>query len=192
MLGDISFWLGSGLCLGILLASCGCRRAYCGRESVRVLASLLGSYPSGVRHLSRVLFLSLGPCRSRSPIPSPLLLGGVLVRLCGGLFCRSMAMSWRAIRFSLRRSRLSIPFAMSPLSRRVFADSLSPLRAVALAEGRLPMHWVPSEPMGFAVAPPLSPYTRPGQSPQFYRSPLGAQVGVSYFSCASFLMYSWR
>ena len=81
---------------------------------------------------------------------------------------------------------------MSPFSRRVFADSISPLRAVALAEGRIPMRWVPSEPMGFAVAPPLSPYTGPGQSPRFCRAPLGAQVGVSYFYCATFRMYSWR
>ena len=50
--------------------------------------------------------------------------------------------------FSLHRSHLSIPFAMSPLSRRVFADGFSPLRAVALAEGRLPVRWVPSEPLG--------------------------------------------
>ena len=74
VLGVISLWLGFGLCLGILLAPCGCRRTYCGPhydcESVRVLASLLGSSPSGVRPLARVLFLSLGPCRSRSPIPS--------------------------------------------------------------------------------------------------------------------------
>ena len=74
VLGVISFWLGFGFCLGIPLVPCGCRRAccgpHCGRESVRVLASLLGSYPSGVRHLSRVLFLSLGTCRSRSPVPS--------------------------------------------------------------------------------------------------------------------------
>ena len=133
-----------------------------------------------------------GPVRVAHPFHPSLLLGGVLVRLCGGPFCRSMAMSWRAILFSLLRSRLSIPFAMSPLSRRVFTDSFSPLRVVALAEGRLPMLWVPSEPMGFTVAPPLSPYIGPGQSPQFYRSPLGAQVGVSYFSCASFCMYLWR
>ena len=43
---------------GVLFMPCGCRRAYCGphcgRESARVLASLLGSSPSGVRHLSRV------------------------------------------------------------------------------------------------------------------------------------------
>ena len=81
---------------------------------------------------------------------------------------------------------------MSPLSHRVFADSISPLRAVALAEGRLPIHWVPLEPMGFAVAPPLSPYSGPGQSPRFCRAPLEAQVGISYFSCATFRMYSWR
>ena len=83
--------------------------------------------------------------------------------------------------FSLHRSRLSIPFALSPLLRHVFADGVSPLRAVALEEGRLPMRWVSSEPMGFAVAPPISPYTCPGQSPRFCRTPLGAQVGVSYF-----------
>ena len=40
--------------------------------------------------------------------------------------------------FSLRRSHLSIPFAMSPLSRSVFADGIRLLRVVALAEGRLP------------------------------------------------------
>ena len=58
--------------------------------------------------------------------------------------------------FSLRRSRFSIPFALSPLSRHIFADGVRPLRAVALGEGRLPMRWVPSEPMGLAG---------PGQSP---------------------------
>ena len=40
--------------------------------------------------------------------------------------------------FSLHRSRLPIPFAMSPLSRRVFADGIRPLQAVALAEGASP------------------------------------------------------
>ena len=74
VLGDISFWLSFGLCLRIPLAPCNYRHAYCGphcgRESERVLASLLGSSPSGVRLLSRVLFLSLRPSRSRSSIPS--------------------------------------------------------------------------------------------------------------------------
>ena len=47
----------------------------------------------------------------------------------------------------------------------VFADGVRPLRVVAFAEGRLPIRWVPSEPMGLVVAPPISPYTGPGQSP---------------------------
>ena len=94
--------------------------------------------------------------------------------------------------FYLRRSRLSIPFAMSPLSRSVFADSNRHLSAVALAEERLPMRWVPSEPLGLAVAPPISPYAGPVQSPPFCRTPMGAQGGVSYFSCATFRKYSWR
>ena len=63
---------------------------------------------------------------------------------------------------------------MSPLSRSVFADGIHLLRAVALAEGHLPMRWVPSEHLGLAVAPPISPYTGPGQSPQFCRTPIGA------------------
>ena len=64
----------------------------------------------------------------------------------------------------MRRSRLSIPFAMSHLSHSVFADGHHHLHAVALQEGRLPLLWVPSEPMGLALAPPISPYTGPGQS----------------------------
>ena len=94
--------------------------------------------------------------------------------------------------FSLLRFRLSILFALSPLSRHVFDDSVSHLRAVALEEGRLPMRRVPSEPMGFAVAAPILPYTGPGQSPRICCTLFGAQVDVSYFSCASFRMYSWR
>ena len=43
------------------------------------------------------------------------------------------------------------------------------------------MRRAPSEPMGFAVASPISPYTGPGQSQRFCRTPIGAQVGVSYF-----------
>ena len=56
VLGYISLWGGFGLCLKILFAPCGCRHAYCGphcsRKSARFLASLFGSSPSGVRHLS--------------------------------------------------------------------------------------------------------------------------------------------
>ena len=91
------FWLGFGLCLTILLTPWSCRRAYCGphcgRESARALASLLGLSPSGVRHLSRV-GSSVGGTVGVAPLFHPsLLLGGVLVRLCGGSCCRSLAMS---------------------------------------------------------------------------------------------------
>ena len=97
VLGVISLWLGFSLFLGILLAPCGCQCAYCGPhcdcESVRVLASFLSSSPSGVRHLSRVLFSVWGPVGVAHPFHPSLLLGGVLVRFCGGPFCRSMPMS---------------------------------------------------------------------------------------------------
>ena len=99
---------------------------------------------------------------------------------------------WMPSAFSLHRSHLSIPFAISPLSSSAFADGIRHLRALAHAEGRLPMRWVPSEPLELAVAAPTSPFTGPGQSPQFCRTPMGAQVGVSYFSCATFRKYSWR
>ena len=143
----------------------------------------LGFFPfRGPTPISR-LFLSLRPRRSRSPIPSLApswwspcpLMRWALLTLSGYILCVPSA-------FSLHRSRLSIPFAISPLSRSVFADGIRHLRAVALAEGRLPMRWVLSEPLGLAVAPPISPYTEPGQPPHFCRTPIGAQVGVSYFS----------
>ena len=82
----------------------------------------------------------------------------------------------RALCISLNRSRWSIPFASSPLSRRVFDGGIHPLRQVNLAAGASHLRWVPSEPMGFAVAPPISPYTGPGQSLWSWRPPLGAQV----------------
>ena len=48
------------------------------------------------------------------------------------------------------------------------------MRAVALAEGHLPIRWAPTEPepMGLAVAPPISPSTGPGQSPHLAVRPL--------------------
>ena len=153
----------------------------------------LGFFPfRGLTPISR-LFLSLRPRRSRSPIPSLApswwspcpLMRWALLTLSGYVLSVPSA-------FSLHRSCLSIPFAISPLSCSVFADGIRHLRAVALAEGRLPLRWVPSGPLGLAVAPPLSPYTGPGQSLQFCRSPIGAQVDVSCFSCATFRKYSWR
>ena len=91
--------------------------------------------PTPVLHM----FLSLGPLRSRSPIPSlassrwnhcPLLRGGLTDAI---LLCPA-----RALCFSLSRSRLSILFAWSPLSHRVFADGIYPLLVVALAAGASP------------------------------------------------------
>ena len=182
----------SALCLRILFAPCGCRRAYCGphcgRESARVLASLFGSSPSDA-YLTFVPQFEAPSESLTHSIPRSFLVES-LSTCAVGLADALWLCPERALRLSLHRSRLSIPFTMSPLSRRVFAEGISPLQAVALAEGRLPTRWVPSEPMGFAVAPPISPYTGPGQSPRFCRPPIGAQVGVSYFSCATFHMYS--
>ena len=88
VLGNISLWLGFGLCLKILFVPCGCPCTYCGphcgRESARVVASLIGSSPSGVRHLSRVCSSVWGPVGVARPFHPSLILGGVLVRLCGG------------------------------------------------------------------------------------------------------------
>ena len=165
----------------------------CGHESLRVLASLLCSSFSGFRHLSCVCSSVLRPRQSRSPIPS---LAPSWWSPCPLMRWPLLTLSWYVLSvpsaFSWHQSCLSIPFAMSPLSRRVFAVGISPLRAVALAEGLLPIRWVPSEPMGLAVAPPILPYACPGQSPRSCRTPLRAQVGVSYFSCATFHMFSWR
>ena len=86
-----------------------------------------------------------------------------------GLVCRS--------RSQCRPSRAVSSLTVSVLCERSL-----------LRKGRLPMRWVPSKPMGFAVAPPMSPYTGPGQSLRSYCTPMGAQVDVSYFSCATFRM----
>ena len=70
---------------------------------------------------------------------------------------------WLCPERALRLFVASVSF-VDPI-RTVAPLGVSPFRAVALEEGRLPMRWVPSEPMGLAVAPPISPYTNPGQSP---------------------------
>ena len=73
---------------GDSLRALSCRCAYCGphcgRESARVLTSLIGSSPSGVCHLSRVCSSVWDPVGVAHPLHPSLLLGGVLVRLCGG------------------------------------------------------------------------------------------------------------
>ena len=139
---DPSGW-GSNLCLRILFSPCNCRRvSWWSSLRPRVFESSglsPGFFPfRGPTPVSR-LFLSLRPRRSRSPVPSlapswwspcPLMRWALLTLSCYVLSVPSA--------FSLHRSRLSIPFAMSPLLRRVFADGIRPLQAVALAEGASP------------------------------------------------------
>ena len=194
MLGVISFWLGFGLCLGILLVPCGCRRAccgpHCGRESVRVLASLLGSYPSGVRHLSRVLFLSLGPCRSRSPIPSLAPSWWSPCPLMRGPFCSSMAMSWCAICFALV-SFVDPVRIVAPLTPCLRCQSQS-LACGCSCRGASPLALASVGALGVCGGSTVIALHWTWSVSAFCRAPLGAQVGVSYFSCATFRMYSWR
>ena len=166
VLGVFSFWLGFGLCLTILLATWGCQRAYCGphcgSESARVLTSLLSLSPSGVRHLYR-LFLSWRLCRSRSLIPS----------LAFSWWCPCPLMRWALLTlsgyvlsvpsaFSLRRSRWSISSHCRPSC----AVSLLTVSVICerslLRRGVSPCVGFRQSPWGFAVAPPISPYTGPG------------------------------
>ena len=54
------------------------------------------------------------------------------------------------------------PVALSPLLHSVLADGFRPWCAFRLRGGASPHALVPLEPLGVAVAPPLSPYTGPG------------------------------
>ena len=111
---------------------------HCGRGSSRAGLSP-GFFPlRGPTHVLRV-FLCWRPRQSRSPIPSLTpswwspcpLLRRALLPLSGYVMSVPSA-------FSLRQSRLSIPFALSSLSRHVFADGICPLRMVAFAAGASP------------------------------------------------------
>ena len=119
VLGEFYFWLGFGLCLTILLAPWGCRHAYCGphcgSEYARVLASLLGPSPSGVRHLSRVCSSVGGPVGVTHSFHPSLVLGGVFVRLMRwALLTLSGYILSVPSAFSLHRSRWSIPSHCRP------------------------------------------------------------------------------
>ena len=70
----------------------------------------------GVRHLSRVWSSVCGPLGVAYPLHPSLLLGGVPVRFCGALADGLLRCPTCALRFSLHRSRVSIPFALSPLT----------------------------------------------------------------------------
>ena len=152
MLGEFSFGWGFGLCLAILLAPWGCRRAFCGphcgRESARVLPSLLGPSPSGVRHLSCVCSSVGGPVGvAHSFHPRSFLVVSWSAYAVG--FADAL---WlcpeRALRLFLASVSLVDPVVLSPLSRCVSADGFRLWWAFALADGRLPISWVPSEPLG--------------------------------------------
>ena len=79
--------------LGALWLRCACCGPPCGCESARVLPSLLGPSPSGVCNLSRASSSVGGPVGVAPSFHPSLLLGGGLVRFCGGLCCRSLVMS---------------------------------------------------------------------------------------------------
>ena len=82
--------------------------------------------------------------------------------------------------------------ALSPLSLSVSADGFHHWWALALAEGRLPMRWVPSEPLGICGASTYIALHRTWLVSAILPYAVGAQVGVSYFSCATFRKFSWR
>ena len=84
------------------------------------------------------------------------------------------------------------PVALSPLSHSVFADGFHHLCALALAEGRLPVSWVSSEPLRVSGGPTSIALHRTWLVSAILPYAFGAQVGVSSFSCALFHTYSWR
>ena len=126
VLGEFSFWLGFGLCLTFLLVPWGCRCAYCGphcgRESARVLASLLG--PSLQGYDTYLAFVPQLEALSESlthSIPRSFLvvsLSAYAVGLADALWlCPE-----RALRLFFASVSLVDPVTLSPLSSSVFAD----------------------------------------------------------------------
>ena len=83
------------------------------------------------------------------------------------------------------------PVVLSPLSRCVSADGFRLWWALALAEGRLPVSWVPLEPLGICGGSTYITLHRIWLVSAILSYTVGAQVGVSYFSCATFRKYSW-
>ena len=137
-LAAFSFGWGFGLCLTILLAPCGCRCACCdppcGRESARVLPSLLGPSSSGVCHLSRVGSTVGGP-RSFLVVA----LSASAVGFADALWlCPERALSSFFASVSLIG-----PVALSPLLHRVFADGFRLWCAFRFCGGPSPRVLVP-------------------------------------------------
>ena len=196
VLGEFSFWLGFGLCLAILLAPWGCRRTYCGphcgSESARVVPSLLGPSPSGSdTFLAFVPQLGALLESLTHSIPRSFLVVSLSAYAVG--FADAL---WlcpeRALRLFFASVSLVDPVALSPLLRSVSADGFCPWWGLALAEGRLPMNWVLSKPLGICGGSTYIALHRTWLVSAILPYAVGAQVGVSYFSCATFRKYSWR
>ena len=187
-LGAFSFGWGFGLCLTILLATCGYRCACCdppcGCESARVLPSLLGPSPSGVCHLSRVCSSVGGPVGVAHSFHPSLLLGGGLVCFCGGLCWRSLAMSWACpqpflcVGLVARSRRIVAPLAPCLCWRFPSLVHVSLMRW-----GVSPCVWFRRGPCGVAVAPPISPYTGPSWSPPICSVTLELRSVFHIFLC---------
>ena len=140
-----------------------------------------GFFPfQGPTHVSLV-FLCWRPRRSRSPIPSvapswwspcPLLRRALLPLSCYVLSVPSA--------FSLHRSCLSIPFTLSPLSRRVFAVG----NVICVGSRRSPgdSRWLHL----YRLKPDL--VSLRGLDVRHS----GLRSVVNTFSCVAFRMYSWR
>ena len=139
------------------------------------------------------LFLSLRPCRSRSPFPSlaPSRWSPCTLRRWAYLTLSGYVLSMPSA-FSWRRSCLSIPFALSPLSRHIFAGGVCPFTSGSACGGVFPHTLGSVGAHGVSGGSTYIAFHRTWLVSTFGRTPIGAQVGVSYFSCVMFRMYSWR
>ena len=169
------------------MAPCGCRCACCdppcGCESARVLPSAWAFPFWGLSPFSR-LFLSWRPCRSRSLIPSLApswwwpcpLLRWALLTLSGYVLSGPSAVS-------LRRSRCSIPSHCRPSCTVSLLTVSASVRVSLMRWGVSPCVWFRRGPWGVAVAPPISPYTRPAWSPPICCATLELRSVFPIFRC---------
>ena len=146
-LGVLSFGGGFGLLLVVLLAPSGCRGTCCyppwGSASARVLPSLLGPFPSGVCHLSRICSSVGGPVGVLIPSlapswwwPFPLLRWALLTLSSYVLSVPS------AVFFAVD------PVALLPLLPHVFADSFRHWCSFRFGGGASPLALGPVGPLG--------------------------------------------
>ena len=108
----------------------------------------------------------------------------------GGPFCSSMAMSWHAIRFALV-SFVDPVRIVSPLAPCLRCQSQS-LACGCSCSGASPLALAYVRAHGVCGGSTFIALHRTWSVSAFCQAPLGAQLGVSYFSCAMFRMYSWR